>query len=257
MTLPESDKHYVSIVICHYSKVDDFDGLRALHQIETRSQMLHRTMESLEKNTDFPAEVIVIDNGGNPDDSDYLLGLVRRGIINTYVRNKENMYFGVAWNQGGRLSTGDYICFTCNDIEFLPNWLSTTIKPLLDHPEQKLIATPLITPDKLPPKYMRGLLDGYRLNSLAGSNCMLMARETWRNFGELNTNRVASYMWYKAKIVKDRWLIVAPPQDMAIHIAHKGGVNINAPIQVIKTLLNGEVVDYTTTTWSEKRPTKI
>lgn len=249
--------NFVSIIICHYSLPDDFGGQRAKYQFETRSEMLKVTMDSLEKNTDYPTEIIVIDNGGNPDDSNYLLDLTRKGVINTYVRNKNNMYFGWAWNQGGRLASGDYLCFTCNDIEFLPNWLSTTIKPLIDHPDQKLVATPLITPDKDMPKYMRGELDGYRLNAMAGSNCMLMHRKTWEHFGELNTNRVAAYMWYKAKIIKEKWLIVAPPKNMAVHLAHRGGVNINAPIKVIKQLLNGEIIDYSTNSWSEKIPTKI
>lgn len=248
MIMNDSTKHHVSIIVCHYSLTDDFGEKRAVSNTETRSEMLRKTMRSLEENTNYPAEIIVIDNGGIPDDSEYLLGLVRKGVINTYVRNKNNMYFGWAWNQGGRLSTGDYLCFTCNDIEFKPDWLRTIIAPLLKYPEKKLIATPHITPDKDSPKYMRGELDGYRLNSSAGSNCMLMSRKTYEEFGELGTNRVAGYKWY-FKIWREGWLIVAPKENVSVHLAHGGGVDYKREIPVIKELLNKELLDYTTTTW--------
>ena len=121
----------VSIIICHYSLVDDFGGGRALLEDKTRSEMLRETMFSLIENTDYPADIIVIDNGGKPDDSDFLLELTRLGKINTYVRNKNNMYFGFAWNQGAKLATSDYLCFTCNDIHFGKSWLQETIMPVM------------------------------------------------------------------------------------------------------------------------------
>lgn len=237
--------HHVSIIISHYSKVDDFGEVKARGQ-RSRSAMLYDTIESLEKNTNYPAEIIVVDNGG--DDDVYLLDMVKKGIINTYIRNKNNMYFGWAWNQGYKLATGDYLCFTCNDIGFKENWLAQTIEPLLKYPDKKLIATPLITPDKDRDKYMRGTLDGYRLNSMAGSNCMLMGRDIRETLGDLSTNRVASYLWY-AKMKALGILMVAPPVNLADHLAHAGGVNFNAEIKVVKELLNKEVVDFSTTTW--------
>lgn len=84
---------YVSMIIVHYSKVDDFGEIKASDNLPTRSELMKMCLESIEKNTDFPVELIVIDNGGNPDDSDYLLSKVRSGLINTYIRNKENMHF--------------------------------------------------------------------------------------------------------------------------------------------------------------------
>ena len=246
--LPENN--YVSIIVCHYSKVDDFGGHRARRQKETRSEMLRTTMASLEKNTDYPAEIIVIDNGGDLDDSEYLLELVRKGVINTYIRNKNNMYYGWAWNQGKRLATGKYICFTCNDIEFKSNWLSVTIKPLLDYPEKKLLATPFILPDKAVPKFDMGRLDGYRLNSSAGSNCLIMTTENADYFGELNTSPTAMYRWYH-KMWEEGWLIIAPAENIADHLAHRGGVDFMQVIKVKKELLNKNIIDYSTSKWQE------
>ena len=219
--------------------------------------MLHTTMESLETNTNYPCEVIVVDNGKSIEDSNYLLGLVDKGVINTYVRNKNNMYFGWAWNQGARMATGKYLCYTCNDIEFYPDWLKKTIQPLIKHPDKRYIATPIIGPEKDNPKYMREPIDdGYRTNRMSGSNCMLMTRKTADHLGELNTSRTASYLWYRGKIIPEEWLMVSPPENMIHHIANAGGVNINADIKVIKILLNGEEVDYSTKVWNEKIPIK-
>jgi len=235
--------NYVSIIMCHYGQADPFGENKAVNMTQTRSELLREVMDSI-KNTDYPAELIVIDNGGNPDDSNYLLELTRRGIINTYVRNKQNMFFGWAWNQGAKLAGGDYLCFTCNDIKFEPKWLSTTIKPLLKYPEGKYIATPLITPDKMVEKYNIGSLDGYRLNSFAGSSCMIMSRETYYNIGEMTTHMVAGTVWHR-RMHHLGYVVVAPPENLASHLAHKGGLDFYEKANVVKELINKEVIDYT------------
>lgn len=238
------DSNYVSIVVCHYSKADDFGEIKARNCRYTRSEMLHMQMESLVKNTDYPAEIIVIDNGGNPDDSEYLLGLTRRGVVNTYVRNKENMYFGWVWNQGMRLATGSHVCLTCNDLEFKPKWLSTTIKPLLDYPDRKYIATPIVTPDKNVAKFYRDSVDRYRVNTLAGSNCMIMTKETFYDIGEMTTHSVAGTIWGR-RMHSLGYLMIIPPVNYADHLAHQGGYDYTQKAEIKKTLLKGEVIDYT------------
>src|SRR3990167_2763565 len=175
--------NFASIIICHYSQINEGEG--------SRSEMLRRCLESLAKNTDYPVEVIVMDNGGNPDDSDYLVEMTRKGIVSTYVRYKNNRHFAFACNQGARLASGDYLCFTCNDIEFHPGWLSKTIEGLEKYPERKLIATPYISPDKDRPNWNKEVLpDGYRINSMAGSNCMIMSYNTFKDLGEIPHHRI-------------------------------------------------------------------
>ena len=153
------------------------------------------------------------------------------------------MNFGWAWDQGAKLATGDYLCFTCNDIEFKENWLSTTIKPLLDYPSKKLIATPLITPDKNYPKYERGKLGEYRLNAFAGSNCMIMRKETYKEVGEFGTNPTAGTLWHR-RMHKIGYQVVAPSVDYAGHLACGGGVDFYQPIKVKTTLLDGYEIFY-------------
>lgn len=235
-------ENHASIIMCHYSLCDDF-GEQKRNGSPPRSDMMFASIGTIQKYADYPCELIVIDNGGPNDDSDYLVGLTRAGVINTYIRNKNNMYFGWAWNQGAKLATGKYLMFTCNDIQFKEKFLSTTIKPLLDNPQDKYIATPLITPDKDKSKYMRGNLGEYRLNSMAGSNCMIMDRTAYEHIGEFSTHKIAGTHWHQT-MSKRGYTVVAPKENMAIHLAHRGGVDFYQSIKVKKTLLTGEEIDY-------------
>lgn len=235
----------VSVVVCHYSLADDFGEKRASLEKETRSEMMKKTISSLIQNTNYPIEIIVIDNGGCPDDSDYLLALTRMGKINTYVRNKENMYFGWAWNQGAALASFDYLCFTCNDIEYKKGWLKKTIEPLVKYPDLKLIATPIITPEKDNEKYSRGWMGQHRLNTLAGSNCMVMHKRVYQEVGQFTTHRIAGTHWHR-KMNKLGYTVVATPTNMVNHLASKGGVDFYQDIKVKETLLDGTILDFST-----------
>ncbi len=141
-----NDSKHVSIIVCHFSQIDIFGETAAGINPPSRSLLLRTCIESILANTNYPAELICADNGGNPDDSDYLLGLAREGKI-THVRFPQNLHFAMAWNQCAKLATGQYLAFICNDIEVAPNWLSECMRILAEN-EDKLIATPFITYDK-------------------------------------------------------------------------------------------------------------
>src|SRR3990167_6938415 len=173
---------YCSIIGLHYSKIDDFGETAAGKRPPSRSDLVRKMVESVIANTDYPAEFVMMDNGGNPDDTDYFLEKVRAGQINTLVRYAQNHHFAYAWNQGAKLSQADYFCFICNDIEVKPGWLTACIKLLEAHPEDKLIATPFITYDK---RRMTTILpDQSRLNPRSGSNCLVISRKNWEEMGE-------------------------------------------------------------------------
>lgn len=224
--------NYVSIILCHFSNRDNDNK-------ELRSEMLKKSLESLWKTIDYPAELIVVDNGGNPDDSDYLLGKTREGLINTYLRNKENMYFGWAWNQGVKLATGNYVCLTCNDIEYKDNWLSKSIYPLFKRPREKWVASPLMGK----PKYDVDTFEDYRINLWAGSNCMILSKKLFYRIGEFTTHHLAGSVW-QTKLLKMGYRTIIPKEPLAIDIGTRRGLNDKKQIKVIKTLLNNTKVDY-------------
>jgi glycosyltransferase involved in cell wall biosynthesis len=261
MSESQQNKH-ASIVVVHYGQADPFGGEQERRKVNhpekhlleeagvdpetiTRSKLIRTCIDSIQKNTaDYPAELIVIDNGGDPDDSDYLLNKARQGVINTYVRNRDNMNFGWAFNQGVALATGDHICLTCNDHYFRPTWLSTCVSLLDTYEDQKLIATPLLTPDKDFDKFRLGTLDGYRLNSLAGSSCMVLRRSDLAELGPFSTYRIAGTQFARNALDLG-YKVIIPPENLAIHTGMMGGTDFNKEFRVGKELLDGSKIDYT------------
>ena len=256
---------YASIIMTHYALADDYGqkrlGIKAHNHPRrkiledlgfsmknyTRSNLLREHMDSLTKNTKYPHELIVVDNGGNPDDSDYLMGFVRKGLITTYIRNRNNMCFGYARNQALPMATGDYIVIIDNDLFFKEGWLTECIKLLEKYPDgykdKKFIATPYITPDKDKEKYKRGELDGNRLNASAGSNCLVMRRETMNEIGEFSYNATAGSVWQR-KMGKKGYMIIIPPKDLVEHLGALGGMTLKTKIDVYKTLSNGTKITF-------------
>lgn len=230
---------HASIIVCHYGLVDDHGALSAGKNPTPRSQLLRTCIESLEKNTDYPSELIVMDNGGNPDDSEYLLNKARTGVL-THVRFPQNMHFSYAWNTGAKMATGDYLSFVCNDIEFLPGWLSACVKILEDYPDKPWLACPFITYDKT--RYtVETTKEGYRVNLRSGSNCMVLTRETFKKTGEFPVHRIGGTLWYN-RISRMKMRTVAPKEDLAIDKGWRQGVNFTIPIEVKKVFLDGSEI---------------
>jgi len=227
--------NYVSIIVTHYSQRDDF-----LPESTLRSEYLRKCMDSLIKNTTYPAELIVIDNGGKNDDSDYLVDLTRQGKINTYIRNKDNMHWAYGWNQGVKMSTGNYILFTCNDYVFNPNWLENTIYPLLKYPEKKLIACPGL-PNA---RHSIGKLDNYSLDSWGIPGCILMSKKVFYEIGEYKHTLLASPPWIN-KALKMGYLFISPPNNYIYRIGTKHCMSPDNEITVKKELLNKQIIDFT------------
>lgn len=231
---------YASICIVHYSKIDDFGEQSAGKNPPKRGDLLRNLIESLERNTDYPAEILVWDNGGNPDDTEYLLSKVRDGTINQLIRSKDNQHFAHAWNSLAKLATGDYLSFICNDIQVAPKWLSTCVKILEDYPDRQFVSTPFISYSKT--KHTIEITkEGYRVNMRSGSNCMVLRKEDWEKLGDFPVHRIGGSIWY-TKNFREGWRFVAPPEDLAGDMAHRKGVNFTIPIEVKQTLLDGSKI---------------
>ena len=78
------------------------------------SQLMRRCVESIRKTCE--CEIILVDNGSIRD-SDWM-----KDNADRYIRNKENLGFAVAVNQGISLSTGEYIAVMNDDIEVYEGW---------------------------------------------------------------------------------------------------------------------------------------
>lgn len=233
------DSEHVSIIVCHYSLIDDFNATSAGTNPPKRGDLLKNCINSILENTNYQAELIVADNGGVPDDSDYLLGLARAGKL-THIRFPQNYHFAMAWNQAAKLATGQYLAFICNDIEVAPNWLTECMRILKEN-DNKLIATPFITYDKR--RFNDVKANGDRWNIRSGSNCLVIHRDLFYEIGEWPIHRIGGTIWYN-RIYKMGIKTVAPPVDLAYDRGWRRGVNFSIPIEVKKRLLDGSELHF-------------
>jgi glycosyltransferase involved in cell wall biosynthesis len=207
---------------------------------------MKKTLESLKMYTKLPYELIMVDNGGNIEDSKFLLDLTDKGDINTYIRNHNNMHFGFGRNQGLRVCNGDYIAICDDDIIFNPGWLEACLEVLEAYPDRKIYATPIYNVAHWRPKYwspeilnVKGQL--YRLNRRAGSNCWVMKRENFEEVGDFWVHRVAGTKWTNRAGALGYWAAVTP-NIMVNDFGFRLGYNLNKCLPVFIDLHNGEKI---------------
>jgi GT2 family glycosyltransferase len=80
-------------------------------------------LRSIFQNTDYPFELIVVDNGSTDDTSQYLANVPNIRV----VRNEINRGVPKANNQGVRASRGEYVMLLNNDTIVTPCWLSRMV----------------------------------------------------------------------------------------------------------------------------------
>ena len=79
-------------------------------------------------------EIILVDNGSIDNSVEYFLQQVRKyGLSHIVIRNKHNMGWSPANNQGAKVASGDFLIFLSNDIELEPNALREIVNTFLKH----------------------------------------------------------------------------------------------------------------------------
>jgi glycosyltransferase involved in cell wall biosynthesis len=218
-----------------------------------RSAVLRASMKSLFESTNYPFELIVIDNGGASDygdDSDYFESLVALGKINTLITNAKNMHFGYARNQGIALAQGDYICIADNDLLYKKDWLKSCIEALEEFPGEKVYATPMKYPTLMPStdRYAGGILtrkDGsiVKLNLRAGSNCFVIRRKDLQEIGLFKAHRIAGSLWTDDAVYAGYKALVVPG-ELVDDLGLRRGYNLKESIPIKLELSNGSVVNF-------------
>lgn len=225
----------ISMVIVHWSMDDN------------RSKILRKSLNSLFPTIkNFPVELIIVDNGGNLEDSKYLLNLAEEGKVNTYIRNAQNMSFGYARNQALRVCNGDYICIADNDIEYQEGWLEACLDVLGAYPDRKIWATPIYNVAHWLPKYwveekLKVKDMTYHLNFRAGSNCWVMRREDFEEVGEFLIHRVAGTKWTEEAMEK-HYVGALPPYTMIKDLGFREGYRYHEAPSIKIVLSNGKEV---------------
>jgi glycosyltransferase involved in cell wall biosynthesis len=212
----------------------------------------------IETTKHLPVEIIVVDNGGNLEDGQFLLGLVQEKKIQHYVRNSENLYFGWGRNLGYQISSGNYLVFSDNDIEYKEGWLDKGLAILKANPDRKIAFTPLRTDRQhRQEKYWRGELEfeseKYLLNLKAGSNSWLIRRKDFEEIGKFRNHKIAGTLWTNDFVNKEYVMATmefAPLSTLnktispvlATDMGFKQGYSFRINVEIKKVLANGEKV---------------
>jgi len=125
------DKDLVSIICPTFNKLE----------------FLKPMMESVAKNTDWPYELIVVDNASKDGTKEYVLnsGLKMDG---QFLRNEENKGFAIANNQGAKLAKGRFLLFLNNDTIVTKGWLSAMMNVFTEEKAVGIVGAKLVHPGK-------------------------------------------------------------------------------------------------------------
>lgn len=93
---------------------------------------------------DMAYEVIVVDNGSTDQTTELLRSL--KGAVQI-IRNKENLGFAKACNQGARAARGKYLVFLNNDTVPQVNWLTPLVSEVEKHSKVAVVGSKLLYPD--------------------------------------------------------------------------------------------------------------
>jgi len=115
--LARRDQKLVSVIICNYGKGD-------LTRSCIKSLYRHEAGEAF--------EVILVENGSNPQTAQETQDLVAAYPEIRLVRNPENYGFALGNNIGFAESRGSRVVFLNNDTEVTPEWLRSLVRPLED-----------------------------------------------------------------------------------------------------------------------------
>lgn len=230
-------KDHVSIIFCHFAMNPE------------RSALAKASLKSLQATIHTPAEIIVVDNGNNIEDSKFFLEECQNKRIALYIRNADNMNFSYARNQAIPEVTGKWVVIVDNDIMYKDHWLELGIKCITYFPDKKLIASPINYPyvHKRDPRWRHGQLEVkgrvFNLTERAGSNCMIMKRETYDEMGKFELNRKAGCL-YTDKLVDAGYLVITPAINWAFDAGLRRGFNFTGEFSINRTLSDGTKIKY-------------
>jgi len=103
--------------------------------------VLQRCLESLWDSTDLPYDMLLFDNGSEPETRRYLVRGFLEDRIQFLVLSSANLGKGGAWNFIFRLSPGEIVAYTDSDALFYSGWLSNSVRLLEAYPDVGMVTS--------------------------------------------------------------------------------------------------------------------
>ena len=99
-----------------------------------------RFVESVRAHTDVPYELIIVDNGSEPDAAAYADDAADRAVL-----NPENRGFAPGMNQGLEAASGEFVAFCNNDTVLPKAWASRLLETARAHPRAAIVVPAITT----------------------------------------------------------------------------------------------------------------
>ncbi len=128
-------------------KKNDFDSIRASIIIPVFNQLEYtkRCIQSIFQNTDNKLyELIIVDNNSTDGHQQYLDKLKGQVVV---IKNKENLGFAKACNQGAAAACGEFLVFLNNDTEPQTRWLDALVAAADKNSNAGAVGAKLVYPD--------------------------------------------------------------------------------------------------------------
>ncbi|MFJ8259091.1 glycosyltransferase family 2 protein [Peribacillus asahii] len=200
-----------------------------------RPHLIQKTIESYIRETTVPYDLIVVDNASNKETVKELEVLKDKHNFRLELL-KENMG-GLAFNyilDSINLNDYDYIHFSENDIEYLPNWAKTLIKKLETFPKVGQISPFSPFPQsnigefswKKPATFVSSNNQSiYFAKNNVGTNCIVRTELIkqglrWKNIETNQGFRFPNDLLFSIKVKKMGWNVAFNDQYVGINWGH-------------------------------------
>lgn len=212
-----------------------------------RPEFVKLAVMSAIRNANYPLELIVHDDGSDPETVEVLQGLLSDGYISTLILNPRghNQGQGIALNRMFHMAKGDPIVKMDHDLIFQQNWLSQCVSILNANKEMpvepRIGALGLFKYEADPVDYRKMFVASYsgweHHKDFVGS-AMVIPRDSWEHFGPFEERSPAfaeDYVFKKAVDDERGWANALPAQDLATNQGFGYG-----PSTVVVKDANGE-----------------
>jgi len=101
-----------------------------------RKEYLEKSLRSMQLNTRYPHQIIVMDDASDEETQTYLFAMMRAKKISHVLFNADhNQGIGVAMNRGFAIARGDIVMKLDTDLLYKPGWLTEVVRLLDTHPK--------------------------------------------------------------------------------------------------------------------------
>ncbi len=205
---------------------------------------LKECIVSIKKNTQYPFNIIVVDNGSNDGSVQFLKRL--KGI--TLITNQENQGYARACNQGIMVGEGEFVVILNSDIIVSPGWLTSMVNiaksdkqigvvgPKMVDERNKLVGAGVTKLNQFCSSRGTGLVDQVGLFDKTedcysvGGACYLINREALRKVGRFDE----SYFFYyeetdlSLRMLEKGYRVVYSPEARITHF-QEGSMDVTRP----------------------------